>query len=135
MFGQKKEGAIEGKLNCIIGEESTLRGEINVKGSVRIDGEFEGLIVATESVFIGKTGILKADVQVRDLMVAGAITGNLKASERVELHAGARVEGDIETRSLVVDEGVLFNGRCAMQEGPQKVSVPRVVQSVQSTAD
>ena len=128
MFGQKKEGAIEGKLNCIIGEESVFKGEINVKGSVRIDGEFEGHIVSTESLYIGKAGVVKADIRVRDLMVSGAISGNLKATERVELHAGARVEGDVETRSFVVDEGVIFNGRCAMQEAPGRVELPRVVQ-------
>lgn len=130
MFGPKKEGAIEGKLNCIIGEESTFSGEINVRGSIRIDGEFEGVVVATESLLIGKAGTVKADVKVRDLMVAGSISGNLKASERVELHAGARVEGDVETRSLVVDEGVLFNGRCIMKEAAQAATVTRVVEEV-----
>jgi cytoskeletal protein CcmA (bactofilin family) len=134
MFGPKKEGAIEGKLNCIIGEESTFSGEINVRGSVRIDGEFEGAVVATESLFIGKAGVVKADVKVRDLMVAGAISGNLKATERVELHAGARVDGDVETRSLVVDDGVLFNGRCAMQEAAQPAA-KSVVEDVQGAIE
>lgn len=135
MFGPKKEGAVEGKLNCIIGEESTFRGEINVRGSVRIDGEFEGTVVATESLFVGKTGVVKADVKVRDLAVAGVISGNLKAAERVEFHAGARVEGDVETRSLVVDEGVIFNGRCAMQETPQTATVQRVVEGARETVE
>jgi cytoskeletal protein CcmA (bactofilin family) len=121
-FGFRKEGATDGRLNCIVGEESTFRGDMNVKGSARIDGEFEGRIVATESLLIGKTGVVKADVEVKDLMVAGAIVGNLKATERVELHTGARVDGDIETRSLVVDEGVVFNGKCLMHEEPQEVS-------------
>jgi len=135
MFGPKKEGAIEGKLNCIIGEESTFSGEINVRGSVRIDGEFEGVVVATESLLIGKAGVVKADVKVRDLVVAGSINGNLKASERVELHAGARVEGDVETRSLVVDEGVLFNGRCIMKEAAQAATVSRVVEEVRGAVE
>jgi cytoskeletal protein CcmA (bactofilin family) len=125
-FSFRKEGAIEGKLNCIIGEESTFRGNIDVKGSVRIDGEFEGHIIATESLLIGKSGIVKADVDVKDLMVAGVIVGNLKATERVELHTGARVEGDIETSSLVVDDGVVFNGKCLMHEVPQEVSAQPV---------
>jgi cytoskeletal protein CcmA (bactofilin family) len=125
-FGFRKEGVIEGKLNCILGEESTFRGDISVKGSVRIDGEFEGRIAATESLLIGEAGIVKADVEVRDLMVAGVIVGNLKATERVELHMGARVDGDIETRSLVVNDGVVFNGKCLMHEEPQEVSAERV---------
>ena len=125
-FSFRKEGVIEGKLNCIVGEESTFKGDINVSGSVRIDGEFEGHIAATQSLLIGKTGIVKADVEVRDLMVAGVIVGNLKAVERVELHTGARVDGDIETGSLVVDDGVVFNGRCFMHEAPQEVSTQPV---------
>ena len=120
-FGVKKEGAFEGRLNCMIGEESRFSGDISVSGSARIDGEFEGSIVATESVIVGKGGVVRADVQARDMVVAGAVAGNLRAHDRVELHAGARVDGDIETRTLIVDEGVTFNGKCAM---PEPVAVP-----------
>jgi cytoskeletal protein CcmA (bactofilin family) len=115
-FGVKKEGAFEGRLNCMIGEESRFSGDISVSGSARIDGEFEGSIVATESVIVGKGGVVRADVQARDMVVVGAVAGNLKAHDRVELHAGARVDGDIETRTLIVDEGVTFNGKCVMPE-------------------
>jgi cytoskeletal protein CcmA (bactofilin family) len=117
-FGVKKEGAFEGRLNCMIGEESRFRGDISVNGSARIDGDFEGSIVATESIIIGKSGVVRADVQARDMVVAGAVAGNLVAHDRVELHAGARVDGDIETRTLTVDEGVTFNGKCVMPEPP-----------------
>ena len=120
-FGVKKEGAFEGRLNCMVGEQSRFRGDISVSGSARIDGEFEGSIAATESVIIGKSGVVRADVQARDMVVAGAVAGNLMAHERVELHAGARVDGDIETRTLIVDEGVTFNGKCVM---PEPVAAP-----------
>lgn len=120
-FGVKKEGAFEGRLNCMIGEESRFRGDISINGSARIDGDFEGSIVATESIIIGKCGVVRADVQARDMVVAGAVAGNLKAHDRVELHAGARVDGDIETRTLIVDEGVTFNGKCVM---PEPVTAP-----------
>jgi len=122
-FSFRKEGAGEGRLDCIVGEESIFKGDINVKGSVRIDGSFEGSITATESLLIGRTGIVKADVEAKDLMVAGVIVGNLRATERVELHTGARVEGDVETSSFVVDEGVVFNGKCLMHELPEEVIV------------
>jgi len=122
-FGLSREGAMGGRLNCIVGEESSFRGDIDVKGSVRIDGEFEGHIIATESLLIGKSGVVKADVEVRDLMVAGFIVGNLKAAERVELHAGARVDGDIETASFMVEDGVVFNGKCLMHEAEHETSV------------
>jgi cytoskeletal protein CcmA (bactofilin family) len=115
-FGVKKEGAFEGRLNCMIGEESRFRGDISINGSARIDGDFEGSIVATESIIVGKCGVVRADVQARDMVVAGAVAGNLRAHDRVELHAGARVDGDIETRTLIVDEGVTFNGKCVMPE-------------------
>jgi len=115
-FGVKKEGAFEGRLNCMIGEESRFRGEISVNGSARIDGDFEGSIVATESIIVGKCGVVRAVVQARVMVVAGAVAGNLRAHDRVELHAGARVDGDIETRTLIVDEGVTFNGKCVMPE-------------------
>ncbi len=115
-FGIKKEGAFEGRLNCMIGEESRFRGDISVNGSARIDGDFEGSIVATESVIVGKCAVVRADVQARDMIVAGTVAGNLRAHDRVELHAGARVDGNIETRTLTVDEGGTFNGKCVMPE-------------------
>ncbi|MFH0779000.1 MAG: polymer-forming cytoskeletal protein [Candidatus Eisenbacteria bacterium] len=126
MFGLKKEGAAEGKLNCIIGGESAFRGEMSVRGSARIDGEFEGHVLASEALFVGKTGVVKADVEAKDVMIAGTLIGNLKGAERVELHSGAHVEGDIETRSLVVGEGVFFNGKCTMAGEVQEMPLAQV---------
>jgi len=104
----------QGRLNSILGDSSQMTGSMQIEGSVRIDGEFDGTLVASETVVVGRTGFARAEIQAREVMVAGRVRGKLVGSERVELQEGAHVEGDIFTESFVIADGVFFNGTCNM---------------------
>jgi len=125
MFGNSKRTAgetrSEGRINCIIGEGSSFQGGFRVQGCIRIDGEIEGSVVASDTVIVGKTGLVKAEVEAASAVVAGTVQGNIVGSERVQLEKGARVEGDIRTPNLKIDEGVFFQGRCHMSEYSEQV--------------
>ena len=113
-----KEGvnmADEGKMNSIIGKGCKIKGTIDVQnGTLRIDGEFEGTVNCPGTLVVGKGGKVKADVKVNSAIVGGTLVGNIDAKEKIELQAGSRLEGDIRTIRLVIDEGVFFEGSCKM---------------------
>jgi len=125
MFGKEGDSmADEGKMNSIIGKGCKVTGTIDVQdGTLRIDGEFEGNVNCPGgTVVIGKGGKVKADIKVSSAIVGGTVNGNIDAREKIELQAGSRLEGDIKTRRLVIDEGVFFEGSCKMSPDGKSIS-------------
>ncbi len=113
-----------GKINSIIGPGTRFNGECDVEGTIRIDGEFEGKLKVSKVVIIGKTGAVKGDVKSAEVIVGGKVVGTILGDNRVELQAGAHIEGDLQTKSLIVDEGVFFHGECKMKdEGASRIKV------------
>lgn len=106
------------KLNTIIGQGTVIKGACSVKGTVRVDGVIDGSLGATGMAIIGKTGEIRGDLRVSNSIIGGKVDGSVLAEGRLELQSGARVEGDVQARKLVVEEGVFFNGRCDMSTAP-----------------
>ncbi len=126
MFGKEGESvAGEGKMNSIIGKGCKINGTVTIsEGTIRIDGEFEGNITCPDTLVIGKDGHVKAEIKVKGAVVGGTVIGNIDAKEKIELQAGSRLEGDIKTSRLVIDEGVFFEGNCKMSpEGARPAGV------------
>jgi cytoskeletal protein CcmA (bactofilin family) len=115
MFG-KDEGMTTGQatLNSMLGQGCKIKGDIEIQGTMRIDGTFEGSISCPETLIIGKSGVVKADVKVKNAVIGGKLVGNIVATSKIELQSGSHVEGDIQTARLVIDEGVFFEGNCKM---------------------
>lgn len=115
-----KEKSREEMINSVIGQGSLLKGTAQIQGSVRIDGEVEGNLTASEAVIVGKTGVVRAEVKAKSLIVGGKVYGNVSIGKRVELEAGSHMEGDVATSCLVISEGVFFQGSCRMNgEAPR----------------
>lgn len=110
MFSSKKHP----KLEVVIGNETVIKGEIVSKGTVRIDGRFEGNLVA-DCVIVGEAGNILGDITAKSLIAAGRITGNVHSSESVEIQPKGEVNGDIYTQRLTVADGGVFEGRSYMQ--------------------
>ena len=111
MFSSKKHP----KLEVIIGNDTIIKGEITSKGTVRIDGRFEGNVTA-DSIIVGGDGTILGDVATKSLIAAGRITGNVHATESVEIQPKGEVCGDIYTQRLTVADGGVFEGRSYMQK-------------------
>ncbi|MGH7731825.1 MAG: bactofilin family protein [Candidatus Eiseniibacteriota bacterium] len=101
----------------VLGTGANFRGTLMVTGVLRIDGEFEGDILNCEHLEIGQHGIMRSDVEVKDALVLGRVVGNVRALGRLEIKAGARVEGDVTAMSVVIEPGAYYSGRCTMLEG------------------
>ncbi len=109
----KGEGGI---MNTIIGKDTVFTGTLDVKGAVRVDGTVKGKIICSETVTVGSGGYVEADVESQMAVVAGKVVGNLNAKEKIELQAKSDIEGDIRTKSLVVEQGAIFCGSCQMKD-------------------
>ena len=115
MFVAKKDVSpaatpANGKVDTIIGQEAEIKGTLTSTGIIRIDGKVDGEIIHEGDIMIGETGNITADVKARNVTVAGAITGNVDATGKLELLASARVTGDISIGALVIGEGAVFRG-------------------------
>ena len=127
MFG--KEGVDQqGAVSSILSSEVKFVGDLDAKGSIRIDGEFEGKIMSTDAVIVGRGGTVKGEVHAVHAVVSGTMEGNIFAKKKVELESGSRLIGDVESMSLVIEDGVFFEGRSKMRkEGEGFADKPKIV--------
>ena len=116
LLKKEERGQEVGKINSIVGSETKFNGDCRVEGTIRVDGEFEGKLEVSKVIIIGKSGVVKGEVKSSEVVVGGRVMGTIQGENRVELQAGAHVEGDIRTKSLIVDEGVFFDGQCKMKD-------------------
>jgi len=105
---------IDIEANSMIGEKSFFDGRFLVKGNMRIDGRFEGQTLLVDQLEIGPKARLKTDITATSVVVEGIIIGNIYASRRILLLATARVLGDIKTPELIIQDGVILEGRCTI---------------------
>lgn len=109
-----------------IGKSIVFKGDLTGDEDLQIDGSVEGGIqLANHELTIGDTGRAQAQLYAKSVIVIGNVTGNITATERVELMASATVEGDIHTPSLVIADGAVLNGAVEMtnaQPSAQQVS-------------
>ena len=110
-----KAAAVKGNdLSAFIDEASEIEGKFTFSGTVMINGKFKGEIVSSDTLIVGKKGVIHATIRAGIVLISGEVVGNVLASERVELRGTARVIGDVEAPVIVVEEGVLFEGQCRM---------------------
>jgi len=114
MFGRRAKGPRRNDLTAFIDEGSEMEGRYTFSGTVMLNGKFKGEISSDDTLIIGERAVLQADVRAGRVTVSGEVTGNLRATERIELRRTARVYGDVEAPIVVVEEGVLFEGHCRM---------------------
>jgi len=96
-----------------IGKGTKASGKLNFRGPVKIEGEAEGEIIGDE-VVIATGAVVSARISAGKVTIAGAVSGEVTARERVELMATARAQCTISTPSLVLNEGAQFDGDCKM---------------------
>ncbi|HET7753323.1 MAG TPA: polymer-forming cytoskeletal protein [Anaeromyxobacteraceae bacterium] len=102
-------------LNALLGRGSEFEGKLTFEGTVRIDGKFNGTIASGDVLVIGEGAKISAEITCATIIVHGEVTGNLRAKNAIELHHPARVRGNVETPSLMIEKGVLFEGQAKME--------------------
>lgn len=111
-------------LTALLGKGTRFEGKLSFEGTVHVDGTFTGQISTEDLLVVGEGARVDADVTCGSLVVHGELNGNVKARDSVELHAPARVTGELATPSLMIEKGVLFVGASKMERAE---SEPRMI--------
>jgi cytoskeletal protein CcmA (bactofilin family) len=129
MFGfgsskQKKDIALsKERFATLVGQRTTMKGDLELHDSIRIDGRLEGNTLALEdskiSVVVGPSGYVAGNITANRVVVAGTVLGAIKANEEVDLQATAIVQGDVHCKSLRVVHGAQLIGRTFASEHTQ----------------
>lgn len=111
----KKEKTLErSDIKAFLGPGSQFEGTLVFDEVVRLDGVFRGEVTSKDTLIVGESADIQAEVDVGTFILSGRFKGNVKAASRVELRAPAKVDGTIDTPVLLVEEGVVFNGNLSM---------------------
>ncbi|HEX8164068.1 MAG TPA: polymer-forming cytoskeletal protein [Pyrinomonadaceae bacterium] len=114
-------GMKDGGVGGFVGGASTLAGEINFKGMMRVDGRLSGRVNSPDgTLIVSSGGRVEAQVAVAVAKINGTVEGDITAAERIELGRTARVSGNLQTPALVVEEGAIFEGGCRMTSAPAR---------------
>lgn len=98
----------------VLGAGSVMEGTLSCEGNVRLDGEFTGTLAISGNILVGETANIRADVNARNISVAGAVRGNI-IGNKVQLLRTGRVWGDIQATALTTEEGAFIDGKITMQ--------------------
>lgn len=104
------------KTTSFLSENTELIGNLTVKGGLRIDGRLKGTIISGSMVTLGENALVQADIKARSVISSGHIEGNILSAEHVQLSLPGSVKGAIQTRELILEKGVFFDGSCKITE-------------------
>jgi cytoskeletal protein CcmA (bactofilin family) len=100
--------------SAFLGKGSRVVGKLAFEGPARIEGTVEGEIAAQDTLTIGESAVVNAQITGTTVVIHGRVTGDVTARKRLEIRAPGRVMGNITSPSLVIHEGVVFEGQCTM---------------------
>jgi cytoskeletal protein CcmA (bactofilin family) len=118
LFNQKNNATplSPGNLN-IINSSTTIIGDLNSEGDMRIDGIIKGYVSSKSRLVMGPTSKIDGDIKAANLEVSGEVNGNIYVTELLTVKASAKINGDIVSNKLIIEAGAEFNGHCNMKEG------------------
>jgi cytoskeletal protein CcmA (bactofilin family) len=108
------EPAAREPAGTFIGSGALFEGTLRLKGDFCIESEFRGALTTDGSVVVGPAGSVQGDIHAREVLVQGAVVGNITARRQLVLRASARVHGDVETACLEIERHAFFQGRAKM---------------------
>ena len=105
----------EGTLSGFVGGGTVVTGEANFKAMMRVDGHLSGRVSSSSgTLIVGANGKVDANIEVAVAVIHGTINGDIIATQRLELGRAAKVNGNIQTPSLIIEQGAVFEGTCKM---------------------
>lgn len=102
------------EFTALLGSGTEYQGQLNFKGTVRIDGRFIGTICSEGKLILGKDASIEGNITVSELVMHGALKGDVRVSKRTTLHQTARLSGTLTTPLLAMEEGALLQGELLM---------------------
>ena len=131
MFNTKKESRATHEATTLIATGTTIKGDISFNGRLHVDGKIDGAIRgdgAQAMLTLSEHAVVTGEVQAPHIVIDGAITGDVTASERLELASNARVEGNVYYKVLEMSAGAQINGKIVHRaETPKQLAAPEEV--------
>jgi cytoskeletal protein CcmA (bactofilin family) len=122
-MAKNKDAFVPARIMTTLGRETHFNGVMRFRESLKIDGSLDGEIHSKGYLYIEDGAVVTANIRVGSLVVGGVIKGNVEAADSVEMLATGRVYGNVRTGKLKIAEGVIFEGKCEMIRGPEKIDV------------
>ncbi len=119
MANSKREDLATGPTapsDLLLGQGAEFEGKLTFAGTVRIDAKFKGSIKTNDVLVVGQNAKIEAEISCGTVIVYGEVVGNIDARAGIEFRNPARVRGDIQTPSLMIEKGVVFQGQSRMAE-------------------
>jgi cytoskeletal protein CcmA (bactofilin family) len=98
----------------LLSKNVKIDGEIQGPENLHVEGYIKGAVVLSGDIFIGNTGIVEADIEAKNIIIQGEVTGNVKAHRQLEIHPTGKLIGDCTAASIDIKEGAVFEGRSNM---------------------
>ena len=105
---------MESQVRNLIGNGTTIKGDIESNGDIRIDGHLIGSLKSNGKVVIGQTGVMEGDLNCKQAEISGVVKGNITTEELTALKSTSKVEVDLNTKQLLIEVGAQFTGKCVM---------------------
>ena len=102
----------------LLSKNVRIEGEIEGPENLHVEGYLKGSVTLSGDIFIGNTGIVEADVEAKNIVIQGKVTGNVKANHQLEIHPTGKLIGDCTAASIDIKEGAVFEGRSNMIKSP-----------------
>ncbi len=125
----KSEGK-QSDLNGFLDSGSHLEGELRFEASFRVDGKFTGIVRSEGDLIVGESGEVEGELYVGQIFVSGTVRGSVRASRKIQIAPNGKVFAELDTPSLIIEDGATFEGNCAMTRdaraaaaaGPKRVA-------------
>ena len=98
----------------LLSKNVKIEGEVQGPENLHVEGYIKGAINLSGDIFIGNTGIVEAEVEARNIIIQGEVTGNVLARQQLEIHPSGKLIGDCSAASIDIKEGAVFEGRSNM---------------------
>jgi cytoskeletal protein CcmA (bactofilin family) len=113
------QGTAPESVISIIGPGMKVVGDCETDGTLRIEGSVQGSVQAAKAVVVGRDGLILGDVSTQDAVISGRVEGSVTAHSRLELQASCRIDGEVYTPRLQLEEGAVLNGSVQMAKPPK----------------
>lgn len=129
LFSRRETSPIPTTNFSVLDAHITVSGDVETDGALRVDGRLEGSIHRADLVVVGEGASVVGDINAREVIVGGAVTGNIFAAQRTELQSSGIVAGDIRSAAILVQEGGVVQGRLYIHPisgAPEQGAPPRL---------
>lgn len=116
IFARRRPAPTASDGYSVIDAHLSVAGDISTDGTVRVDGRIEGTLHRADTLIIGVGGVVVGNIEAREVVVGGELTGHLASRERVEVQKTATVRGDIRSAAVMLEEGGTVHGHVVVRD-------------------